>query len=69
MKTLALVLSVCCAECVLGGCYHHVVSARGAPPGKYQVYEPNLPDDQAGASASGKTVPTETIPTNVAPSR
>lgn len=56
------------AACVLSGCYHHVVSARGAPPGKYDVYEPNLSDDGSTptpVTPGPKEIPTPTVPSKV----
>jgi hypothetical protein len=44
-----------------GGCYSHVVKASGPTSKSYDVYEPNVPDDQidgvifgSGKKKSGK---------------
>ena len=52
-----------------GGCYHHVVRAEGAPPGRYDIYQPNVTDDSdATPRVIDKSTATQLKPSKKAPS-
>jgi hypothetical protein len=68
-RTVAVLVLIALTLCA-GGCYRHVVRAEGAPPGRYEIYEPNLTDDtSAPPRVIDKTTTTPLKPSKNAPTQ